>query len=78
MPLTIPGKCSSCKHKRTVPGDAHIRCANPDPDMTGYPHGIRQGWFYYPVLFDPVWMTKECNNYECKDETLKTNEKDPG
>ena len=58
--------CWMCIHKRDVPGDTHIRCANPDPQMTGHPHGIRNGWFIYPALFDPTWMTRKCSNYERK------------
>ena len=64
MPGYVNNNCHKCVHRRSVPGDAHIRCAKPDPNMTGDPHGIRQGWFYYPHVFDPVWMTKECANHE--------------
>jgi len=56
--------CYDCVHKRSIPGDAHINCVDPDPNMTGDPHGIRHGWFYYPIVFDPIWMTKECDNYK--------------
>lgn len=56
-------KCHQCIHKRNVPWNAHIECVNPDPNMTGNPHGVRNGWFYYPILFDPVWATKKCVNY---------------
>lgn len=64
--LTMKNECYSCKHKRLVPGDAHIECAFPDPKMTGNEHGIKHGWFMYPILFDPVWKTKKCNNFEFK------------
>lgn len=57
-------ECYECKHKREVPGNCHIRCAKPDPSMTGNPHGIKHGWFYYPYLFDPVWKTSLCANFE--------------
>ena len=60
-------ECHSCKHKRTVPGNTHISCINPDLTMTAEQHGIENGWFIYPVLFDPVWKTKLCNNYKLKD-----------
>lgn len=60
--------CYQCVNMRKVPGNYHIRCANPDPNMTGHPHGIRMGWFIYPLLFDPVWMTKECSNYTDKEK----------
>jgi hypothetical protein len=61
-------KCYECKFRRIVPGNCHIRCENPDPAMKGYPHGIKNGWFNYPILFDPVWMEKECDNFEKKDD----------
>lgn len=61
---TMMGECYTCKHHRESPGDAHIRCNKPDPGMVGEPHGIRMGWFYYPMLYDPVWKRKMCDNYE--------------
>lgn len=61
-------ECHHCKHKRSVPGNAHIQCVMPDMNMTGYEHGIKNGWFYYPFLFDPTWKTKMCINYEPKEE----------
>jgi hypothetical protein len=57
-------ECWTCKHKRPVPGHAHINCNNPDPCMTGDPHGIKHGWFIYPYCFDPTWKEKDCCNYE--------------
>ena len=57
-------ECYSCKNRREIPGDAHTRCAKPDPDMTGNAHGIKNGWFMYPFNFDPVWKMKLCSNYE--------------
>ena len=60
-------KCYECKFKRDVPGDAHISCVNPDPQMTGNERAIQHGWFYYPLVFDPVWMRKECSNFEAKE-----------
>ena len=56
-------KCSSCLFRLTIPGDSHISCAKPDPAMTGDPHGMANGWFMYPWNFDPIWGTKECDNY---------------
>lgn len=63
---TMMNECYDCIHKRSVPGNAHIRCAKPDKQMTGDSHGIRNGWFIYPLLFDPTWKTKDCNNFEKK------------
>lgn len=62
-PLVQNG-CRSCKHRENVPGNAHIQCRKPDVQMTGSPHGIRNGWFLYPLLFDPTWMTSTCRNFE--------------
>ena len=59
-------ECRTCKHRRTIPWDAHISCANPDPEMKGSPHGIKSGWFMYPINFDPVWKEKDCSNFEAK------------
>lgn len=63
---TQHNECYSCVHKTNVPGNCHIRCQRPDPQMTGHAHGIERGWFIYPLLFDPVWKTKPCSNYEEK------------
>ena len=59
--------CNKCIYKRSIPGDAHIQCVNPDPDMTGNQHGINSGWFWYPMNFDPTWATKKCVNFKEKD-----------
>lgn len=57
-------ECHFCKHKRTVPGNTHIKCVDPDPKMKGQSHGISNGWFYYPNLFDPIWKKQDCANFE--------------
>ncbi|MCK5601997.1 hypothetical protein KAR91_09015 [Candidatus Pacearchaeota archaeon] len=63
---TMMDECYQCVNKRPVPGNCHIDCANPDPEMTGDPHGMKNGWFIYPFCFDPVWKTKDCVNFESK------------
>jgi len=35
--------------------------------ITGNPHGIAQGWFMWPINFDPVWL-KSCNGFEAKEK----------
>ncbi len=65
--MGLQTSCYNCVNRRNVPGNTHISCAKPDPAMTGDPHGIRRGWFMYPLLFDPVWRTKECDNWESKE-----------
>lgn len=60
----IDPKCYQCKYRRDVPGNAHISCAKPCDKVTGDPHGIQSGWFMYPLLFDPTWMTTLCSTFE--------------
>ena len=62
--LTQHNECYQCTNKRLVPGDAHIKCIDPDPEMTGAQRGISKGWFLYPSCFDPVWKTKMCSNFK--------------
>lgn len=64
MSNLVRNKCYECVNRRNVPGNSHIQCVKPDREMTGDQHGIRKGWFMYPLLFDPTWMTKKCNNFE--------------
>jgi hypothetical protein len=61
---TMHNECWRCQHKRDVPGNAHIDCAKPDPTMTGNSRGIKKGWFYYPLVFDPIWKTRDCVNFD--------------
>lgn len=59
-------ECYSCNNLRNVPGNCHIKCAKPDQELQFNPHGIRNGWVIYPVLFDPVWKMNNCKNFEEK------------
>ena len=62
--------CYKCKYRRRIPGDAHSKCSHPDADIkenklnieANY-HGIRNGWFYWPLNFDPVWL-ENCDGFE--------------
>lgn len=60
-------ECKDCKSRRSIPGDCHVRCNDPDPEMTGNKAGIQGGWFNYPHNFDPTWMAKVCSNREAND-----------
>lgn len=59
-------ECFSCKFKEDIPGDTHVKCIKPDQFMQGHSHGIKRGWFNYPINFDPVWKLTKCNNYLSK------------
>lgn len=73
--------CTDCKHRRAIPGDAHSQCvAQPFPDFvamrsgrTAMPvivneHGYRNGWAFWPVNFDPVWI-ESCKLFAQRDAT---------
>ena len=60
---TMINECYSCTHKHNLPGECHIQCDKPDANMVGNSHGIKNGWFIYPILFDPVWKERDCANY---------------
>lgn len=67
--MALMNNCRQCTSKRNVPGDAHIKCVKPDTNMTGSSFGIKNGWFLYPQLFDPAWMTAKCENFEAVKES---------
>jgi len=55
--------CYTCQHVRNVPGDAHKSCVNKTAKVQGNPIGIRQGYFFWPINFDPVWL-ESCDGYK--------------
>ena len=67
--------CYKCKWRQTIPGDAHSACAHPivadgipgKLNIKGSPHGIKNGWFYWPFNFDPIWL-ENCDGMELKAE----------
>jgi hypothetical protein len=83
--------CYDCKHRGTVPGDAHSSCHHPEAGaqdrltaalaifmghdlnpkgtlkVVGNSHGIRNGWFMFPVNFDPTWL-ESCNGFTSKNK----------
>lgn len=60
------GECWECIYKKEVPGNCHIQCTNPSIEVarSGDPHGVKNGWFFYPLLFDPTWKRSLCRNYK--------------
>jgi len=59
--------CHKCVHKLDNPGTCHIRCNNHQAIVNGHPHGIRNGWFNWPLNFDPVWLI-DCTGFSDKPE----------
>lgn len=70
--------CYDCSHRRTIPGDAHTRCNNHSATVSGNPHGIRSGWFLWPLNFDPVWL-ESCDGFSTteEDKFAETKKSDP-
>jgi hypothetical protein len=68
--------CYTCQYRRNIPGDCHSECAHPsiqnkwlavlnppaELGIQGNAHGIKMGWFIFPINFDPVWLDN-CNGY---------------
>ena len=57
--------CYKCGYKGKNPGSAHIRCKYDWekaklPMPKGNPHGIKHGWWIFPMIYDPTWMLGEC------------------
>lgn len=66
--------CYKCKHRADLVWSAHSRCSHPAAlyevalggvgmNVKGNEHGIRKGWFFFPLNFDPVWL-ESCNGFE--------------
>lgn len=37
------------------------------PRVIGDSHGIRMGWFFWPLNYDPTWL-KSCDGFEAKEK----------
>jgi len=61
--------CYECQHciPTREPYNCHMACTNKDAHATGSDHGIKNGWFYWPGCFDPVWLTS-CDGFAAKAE----------
>jgi hypothetical protein len=62
----LNAECFKCKHKRSIPGDCHIECANKQAKVVGHEIGKKKGWFFWPFNFDPVWLVS-CDGFEPKE-----------
>ena len=38
--------------------------------VTGDAHGIRNGWFFWPINFDPGWL-QSCTGFKAKNKAKK-------
>ena len=59
-------QCWGCGYKAPVAGSAHVQCVF-DWDKAGLDspsgdaYGISKGWFMFPAMYDPTWMTEKCS-----------------
>lgn len=64
----MKSNCHSCAYKRPIPGNTHIKCVfdfrkAETPLPKGNQHGIENGWYLFPLNYDPVWMDQECPHH---------------
>ena len=62
--------CYECEYRGIIPGDAHSCCRHPgkatELNIKGDPHGVRCGWFMWPMNFDPIWLLN-CDGFKQKE-----------
>ena len=80
--------CYKCVHRMSLSGSAHSRCNKFDAKVEydfhlyllserqfiGDEHGIRQGWFRWPLNFDPVWLVS-CDGFSKNPDDKKPKRK---
>lgn len=59
----MSGACYDCKYRRNIPGDNHSLCTNRLAVVIGDENGRKNGWFFHPINFDPIWL-RYCDGYE--------------
>jgi hypothetical protein len=70
---SVPGDChSSCLYPGNRTGvfdlfEKENRDNAKKLNIRGNPHGVRMGWFMWPVNFDPVWL-ENCDGFEAKQQ----------
>ena len=78
--LTAPNgraACYSCPMRRDLPGDCHSSCAAAGRTrVAGNSHGVAQGWFLWPLAFDPVWLER-CTLFEAVVEAARSAHEKP-
>lgn len=57
--------CYNCAYKQVIPGNTHVQCMfdfqkAKMPMPKGDETGIKNGWFVFPINYDPNWMLEEC------------------
>jgi hypothetical protein len=75
-------KCHQCAYKSNVPGNTHIQCrynwskSEYNPPKAN-PHGVKNGWYTFPLEFDPIWQKEDCKAFNSEvDSNMFTSESD--
>ena len=55
--------CHQCAYRSAIPGNYHSQCANYTAHVKVSPHGYKQGWVFWPVSFDPIWI-ESCDSFK--------------
>ena len=55
--------CYKCKYREVISWSCHSECTNLKANVKGHEHGKKNGWFFWPSNFDPVWLI-ECDGFE--------------
>jgi len=65
---------SCCKHPKAVENELAIimsaltgKSLDLPLKIKANPHGVRNGWFNWPVNFDPVWL-ENCDGFKQKEK----------
>jgi len=65
----LPGDThSSCSHPKAVDTFVQLHTGkyrNSTLKVVGNDHGVKKGWFLWPLNFDPIWL-EECDGFENK------------
>ena len=65
----VPGDAhSSCAHPKNEPFVELVKFVAGLPtelNIKADEHGVKSGWFLYPINFDPVWL-ENCEGYTKK------------
>lgn len=72
----VPGDAHSCCQHPTVSADPLDSLMamfgvggssnTNELNIVGNPHGVKSGWFMWPLNFDPVWL-ENCDGFEPKE-----------
>jgi len=57
--------CYKCEYRGSIPGDCHSQCRNLTAEVKLDSHGVKNGWAWWPLNFDPIWVN-ECKGFKEK------------